>query len=108
MPVGTVIDPRLNQVEEDFGFLVDQFGHMVMYIKDENSRYYTQGTTVEFTSDENFEIKNSHSKIIKIQLAVIDRVTEDFESKHKLISKLNNTVKNASEEEWPGKKKQNL
>lgn len=57
MPKGKVLDPRINVIDgqhpesgfKDFGFLTEsETGHVVMYVKDKNSKGLSHGSPVEY------------------------------------------------------------
>ncbi len=95
MPIGSTTDPRMNNMEKDFGFLIDTNGHTHMYAKNAGSQYLTHGSQVEFKIVRKIiqfdAIKNGHvSKVgLEIELAIIKGLRRGFDSRHKALAYLN-------------------
>ena len=99
MSVGTVIDPRLNQQEEVFGYLVDSQGHFFMYLKDRMSRCYSQGTIVDFNTVL-IPVKYGPFKF-PVEVAIIDKLKRNFQKDHVLINSINQFI--CKTKNWPNK-----
>ncbi len=108
MPKGKVLDPRINIIEgqhpesgfKDFGFLTESdTGHIVMYVKDKNSKSLSHGSPVEYQQVKlDLEIKGQP---VTIEMAFITdtTVTEDYPA----VKRTNAAVENyLAEEEWTG------
>ena len=92
MAKGTVLDPRMNAQEKDFGILIisdDGNGRCkeIVYLKDRKSRTFTFGTPVDFNIDE-VELENQDQEKKKMKIARAISVNDSIKD-HPVTNNLN-------------------
>jgi hypothetical protein len=117
MPHGDILDPRMNTKEKGFGILsYSDTGRTkyVIYLKDDVSRFYTQGTPVTFelqtrkitydkptiltsNKEKNYkavdELLSKDLSLIEIEVATKVRANEAELKNHPVVKGLNRMVK---------------
>lgn len=108
MPTGKVLDPRVNISKnehpesgfKDYGYLVEsETGHVVMYVKDVNSKGLSHGSPVEY-KQEKLELNVKGQRII-LDLAFITDAVTGLED-HPAVKRTNEAIQSYLLEEETG------